>query len=224
MAQAKTGPNWFAIVIATITVVALVGVAALVIVLNNRATAPGVAPTGAIINSETGGITVGAGEDTVAVYLDFMCPACGQFEAQYGELLNEAAGDDRIALELHPIAIQDNLSQGTQFSSRAGSALYCVASEAPEAVLDFQLEMFANQPSQGSRGLSDEQIIAIAEQTGAGAASDCISDGTYMKFVQDRTPETPAGPDGRIGTPTVVINGERLGVQDVPGALVALLG
>ncbi|QTV79224.1 DsbA family protein [Microbacterium sp. NIBRBAC000506063] len=191
MAAAKGGTNWFAVVIATITVVAIVGVGALVVFLNNRATAPGAAPEGAIINSETGAISFGDGPDTIAVYLDFMCPACGSFEAQYGDLLAEAAGDDTITLEVHPIAIQDHLSQGTEFSSRAASAMYCVASEAPEAGLDFQLQMFANQPAQGTTGLSDEQIIAIAEQTGGGAAADCISDGTYKKFVRDRTPETP---------------------------------
>src|SRR5690606_29142753 len=115
---------------------------------NNRATAPGVAPEGAIINSETGAISFGSGSSTVATYIDFMCPACGSFEANFGEALNTAAESDEITLQVHPIAILDHQSQGTSFSSRAASALYCVATEAPEAALEFQMQMFVNQPSQ----------------------------------------------------------------------------
>lgn len=221
----KKSANWFAVVIATIAVAAVVGVGALVVVLNNRATAPGVAPEGAIINSETGAISFGSGSSTVATYVDFMCPACGSFEANFGEALNTAAESDEITLQVHPIAILDHQSQGTSFSSRAASALYCVATEAPDAALEFQMQMFVNQPSQGSAGLSNAQITAIAESVGAGAAASCIDDGTYMKFVQDRTPETPPDPETmRITTPTVVIDDERIPGNEVGARLAQLLG
>ncbi len=221
----KAGTNWFAVVIATITVVALVGVGFLVVYLNNKATAPGEAPQGAIINSETGAINFGSGPEAVALYVDFMCPACGHFEEVYGQALKSAVDDGRITLQMHPIAIQDNLSQGTQFSSRAGSAFYCVASEAPDAAMDFQILMFANQPSQGSTGLSDAQIIEIAEMAGGGAAANCIKAGTYKKFVQDQTILTPPDPEtGRIATPTVMHNGERVPSSEVGTVLARLLG
>ncbi len=221
----QAGTNWFAVVIATIAVAAIVGVGALVVVLNNRATGPGVAPEGAIINSETGAISFGSGADTIAVYVDFMCPACGSFEERYGEELKKAAEENRITWQLHPIAIQDNLSQGTDYSSRAGSAMYCVASHAPEAAMDFQLAMFVNQPAQQTPGLSDSQITTIANAVGAGVAADCIADGTYKRFVRDRTPHTPPDPSiNRIVTPTVVVNGERIPSDEVATVLAELLG
>src|SRR5690606_13330553 len=105
----------------------------------------------------------------------------------YGVMLANAALNDEITLEVFPIAIQDNLSQGTQFSSRAASALYCVAENAPEAALPFQENIFRNQPGQGSSGLTDEQLITLAEQVGADAAADCITAGTYIDFVADTT-------------------------------------
>ena len=223
MAQAKTGPNWFAIIIATITVVALVGVGALVVVLNNRATAPGVAPEGAIINSETGAISFGEGPEEIGTYIDFLCPHCADFEAAYGPSLSEAAADGTITLNVFPVAILNAASQGTNFSSRAGGAMYCVAAEAPDSALDFMQLLFENQSSAIS--LSDADIAALAEQVGAGAAADCIGDQTYTKFVEDKTGNMPTDPaTGRAGTPTVTINGERIDLSQVQTRFAEILG
>lgn len=222
-AAAKGKTNWFAVVIATIVIVALVGVGALVIWLNNQSKAPGVPPIAANINTDTGAISFGDGPVAVGVYLDFMCPFCGDFEEAYGLALANAANDGDITLEMHPIAIQDNLSQGTQFSSRSASALYCVAEHAPEATLPFQERVFLNQPRQGSSGLTDDDLIKLAGQVGADAATDCITEGSYIDFVADRTPETPRNADGGIATPTITIDGERVDSSVLAGRLDALL-
>lgn len=223
MAQAKGGTNWFAIIIATVTVVALVGVGALVVMLNNQASAPGVAPVAANINTETGAITFGDGPTTVSTYVDFGCPHCAEFEAAFGELLSEGADANTITLEVHPVAIMNLQYQGTNFSSRTGGALYCVAEYAPEQTLAFMNTLFANQPD--TRGFTNEQIISYADKVGASAASDCIADATYADFVDDMTPNLPTDPaTGRGGTPTILIDGEYTDLNTVTARLAEILG
>ncbi|MCE7483129.1 MULTISPECIES: thioredoxin domain-containing protein [Microbacterium] len=208
MAAAKSNTNWFAIGISIAVVVVLVALGALVVILNNQANDPGTAPQSAIVNEETGAIVFGDGEDTVDTYVDFMCPICGDFEQSYGEQLQTAAANGDITLNIHPVSILNRLSQNTEFSTRAGSAMYCVAAEAPDSTLDFFNSMFANQPEENSAGLSDDELAALAEEAGAGAAAECIADGTYMDFVDAQT-----NAHDIQGTPTVEVNGKRLDLQ-----------
>lgn len=205
MAHAQSKNNRFAIVVSIVVVVVLVALGAVVVWLNNRATDAGPAPKGDLINSETGALSYGDGEDTLAVYIDFMCPICNQFEQQYGAAMQKAAEDGKITLEYHPIEILDFRSQGTQFSSRAAGAMFCVAEKTPDKALDFMNALFENQPQENTEGLTDEQIIAIAKEAGAESATSCIEDGTYKKW------GTAQAEKNKIqGTPTVEINGERL--------------
>lgn len=210
MAAAKGKTNWFAIIISAVVVVALVGLGAVVVNLNNQATAPAEMPKAEIIDQETGAITFGSGEKVVDTFIDFMCPACNAFEQQYGGELQEAAANDQITLNVHPIAILDHLSQGTNYSSRAAGAMYCVAEKAPEAALDFMNLLFANQPQEASSGLDDAALAEIAKEAGADAAADCIANGTYKKLGAQQ-----AQAHEIRGTPTVEIDGERLENKDL---------
>ncbi len=219
MAAAKGNTNWFAVWVSIAVVIVLVALGALVVFLNNQATAPGEAPKADIVNAETGAISFGSGEETVDTYIDFMCPVCNQFEQSFGESLQTAAAEDRITLNIHPVSILNNRSQGTEYSSRSGGAMYCVAEKAPDATLTFMQLLFTNQPEEGSPGLDDGELAKLAEQAGAADAADCISDGTYAKFVDDQTAlhQIP-------GTPVVEINGERLDNSEIATRLPQLLG
>ncbi|MEJ1923359.1 DsbA family protein [Microbacterium sp. KHB019] len=218
-AAAKSNTNWFAIGISAAVVVVLVALGALVVVLNNQATAPGTAPSSAIVNEETGAISFGEGETEVDTFVDFMCPICGDFEDTYGEQLQSAAADDKITLNLHPISILDRYSQNTEFSTRAASAVYCVAAEAPDSALDYFNLLFANQPEENTAGLSDDELVSLADQVGAGAAADCIADGTYKRFVTSQTNDHDIQ-----GTPTVEIDGERIENSEIGARFAQILG
>ena len=218
-AAAKSNTNWFAIGISAAVVVVLVALGALVVVLNNQATAPGTAPSSAIVNEETGAISFGEGETQVDTFVDFMCPICGDFEDTYGEQLQSAAADDKITLNLHPISILDRYSQNTEFSTRAASAVYCVAAEAPDSALDYFNLLFANQPEENTAGLSDDELASLADQVGAGAAADCIADGTYKRFVTSQTNDHDIQ-----GTPTVEIDGERIENSEIGARFAQILG
>lgn len=217
MAANAKSSSAFAIWVSVAVVAVLVLVGALVVWMNNTASAPGPVPAAANINTETGGIAVGDGPNSVDTYIDFMCPICNQFEQAEGETIQQLLDDGSITLNIHPVSILDRASQGTEFSTRSASAAYCVAESDPDAVLDFVRAMYAQQPAESSPGLTNEEIVAIAESAGATNSSACITDGTYMDFATAMTRNLPTNPaNGSAGTPTLVVNGEYVTVTFDP--------
>jgi len=170
---------------------------------------------------DDGGIPVGAdaaagttneGAPVIDVYLDYMCPVCGQFEQVNAGSIDEmvAAGDATVVY--HPISILDRLSQGTEYSTRSGAAAAYVADQAPEAFPDFHAALFTNQPAENSEGLSNEQLGSYAEEAGAPAeVVSAIEDGTarttFGQFVYSATAEIQQD-EGFTGTPYVLVDGE----------------
>lgn len=229
MAQAGRKTNWFAIWVTAGVVVALVLVTVMVVTLNNAASQPEPVntPTAAAIEQDSGAILIGDGEDRLDTYIDFMCPVCNQFEQAYGAEIESMVDDGGVSLGIHPISILDAQSQGTEYSTRAANAMYCVASTDAEASLPFLQAMFQNQPEEGSTGLTDEQIIGIAEGVGVTGIDSCVADGTYKGFVTAMTANTPIQPGSQgIGTPTVAVNGEVISNSELPepGQLATLFG
>ena len=219
MAATARKTNWFAIWVSVAVVVVLVGVGALVVWMNNSASTPDpvVTPDSAVINSETGAIAVGDGDQSMDTYIDFMCPVCNQFEQAYGEAIQGLVTDGTITLNIHPISILDRASQGTEYSTRAANAMYCVAAADGTAAVPFMQAMFANQPEEGSTGLTDEQILAIAAGVGVTGIDSCVNDGEYSGFVTAMTEKTPVAPGASgIGTPTIAINGEVIANSTLP--------
>ncbi|WP_309067849.1 thioredoxin domain-containing protein [Microbacterium sp.] len=209
MAGGKT--NWVAIWISAAVVVLLVAVGAIVVWMNNQATAPAEAPASASIDETTGAIRLGEGPDVLQTYVDFMCPFCGQFEDSWGETVADQVSQGSMTLEVFPVSILDSQSQGTEFSTRAANAMYCVAEDNPDAAYPFMDLMFSNQPREATPGLTDEEIVSFAERAGASGAAECIADRTYADFVDQTTEQLPGG-----GTPAVLLNGETLNWQATP--------
>lgn len=224
MAQAARKTNWFAIWVTAGVAVALVLVAVLVVTLNNAATPKPLptetnAPSASNIEADTGAIVVGDGENRLDTYIDFMCPVCNQFEQVYGAEIQSMVDDGSITLGIHPISILDAKSSGTQYSTRAASAAYCVAVADPDASLPFLQAMFENQPAEGSSGLTNAEILDIATGVGVTGIDSCVNDATYSGFVTAMTPQTPIQPGSQgIGTPTVAVNGQVIANSSLPPA------
>lgn len=219
MAAEARKTNWFAIWVSVAVVAVLVIVGGLVVWMNNSAStpAPVVTPDAAVIDADTGAIVVGDGANTLDTYIDFMCPVCNQFEQVYGEAIIGLVEDGTITHNIHPISILDRLSQGTEYSTRAANAMYCVAAADGAAAVPFMQAMFANQPAEGSTGLTNEQILEVASVAGVTGIDACVNDGEYAGFVTAMTEKTPIAPGASgIGTPTVAVNGEVIANSTLP--------
>lgn len=157
---------------------------------------------------------VGAFGDAVVVtvYSDPICPWCAVFEQEAMPVLDELRLAGEVVVDHRIVGNLDNASMGSRYSTRAAQALFTVAELAPEAYLDFETAIFANQPAEGTTGLTDEQIAEIA--AGAGVPDDAvaaIADGTYTWWVGQVTDAARDLYDGRLATPSVRLNGEPLG-------------
>ena len=217
--KVQKSTNWFAIWVSVAVVVVLVLVAALVVWMNNTSADPGptVAPTAPSINAETGAIVVGTGSQTMDTYIDFMCPVCNQFEQLYGDAIADLVDDGTITLNIHPISILDRASSGTEYSTRAANAMYCVAAGTPDASVPFMQALFANQPAEGSTGLTNEQILELAAGVGATGIDACVNEGQYTGYVATMTEKTPIAPGStNVGTPTIAINGTVIANSTLP--------
>ena len=165
----------------------------------------------------SGAISFGDGTGTMDTYIDFMCPICNQFEQVYGPAIQELVDDGTITLNIHPISILDRYSQGTEFSTRAANAMYCVAEADADASVPFMQAMFENQPAEQTPGLTNAQILAIASSVGVSGIDSCVNDGRYEGFVSAMTEQTPVQPGAAgIGTPTVAVNGEVIANSELP--------
>jgi len=74
--------------------------------------------------------------------------------------------------------------------------------------------MYANQPQEGSAGLSDQQIIDVAKNAGVNmtpALQSEITSNKYQKYVLAQQL-----PQGATGTPTLVVNGTQIAVTMNP--------
>ncbi|MCO4239736.1 DsbA family protein [Pseudarthrobacter raffinosi] len=144
----------------------------------------------------------------VVLYVDFICPVCKNFEAQYNEQLTALRNDGKITVEYRALGFLDNRSS-TNYSSRAANAAACVVNESPEKYAEFVDSLFANQPAEGSAGLSDDKLKTMATDIGAKNIGTCIDEKTYRPFVKFTTKQAAA--IGVTGTPTVFVDGQQWG-------------
>lgn len=187
--------------------------------------------------SDEGGIPVsaagvgetGADDVVVTIYFDFMCPYCGQFDEANSADLEALAAEDGVTIDYRPISFLDAQSKGTNYSSRAANAAAVVADQDGEHFSAFVTGLYENQPSEGSTGLSDDEIRDIAVEAGVPAAvADTFTDtvegtytvaddetektGTWRTFaawVAAATNQMRLDMGERFGTPTVLIDGEK---------------
>lgn len=218
MAEGPRKVNWIAIWVSVGVVAALVVAAIVFVNLSNQPGAPDARPDSSGIDPETGAVVVGEGPDTLDLWFDFYCPHCQQFEAAYGGTVDEMLQAGELTLHLYPVALDGlNNASGTDFSKRSANAMYCVAETTPEAAYPFMQALFATNPS--GPGQTDEELIALAEEAGAGDISECVADGTYIGFVEEQTSQLPTNPEtGSAGTPTVILNGEFVTLTGDPDA------
>jgi len=175
-----------------------------------EALAAGEEPVETVIDPEAGVLAI-------QIWLDYQCPFCADFEATNSEQISTLLQQGAATVEIHPVAILDSQSQGTQYSSRAANAAACVANYSPDSYFAFNSLLFESQPEEGGTGLDDAELIALTEDAAVSSASSidsCITEGRFRPWVTDATERAVADPDllnedGEFGTPRVFVNGLR---------------
>lgn len=212
-------------------VLVLIGVAVVILAQNWKQTSYADTPLSEVesvpsVALEDGGIPiskdgVGVLDESVPrvdVYQDFICPACGTFEQLNGAMLDELASGGQATVVYHPLATLDATSLGSQFSTRAASAAALVAEESPEQYLAYTEALFANQPAENTKGLTDQELAEIARNAGVDdETADAIAAGkaqdTYGQWVYSATrlavstSSLVSESNGGFVTPTVAIDG-----------------
>ena len=151
----------------------------------------------------------------IAIYVDYQCPFCKQFEETNAEQIEQWVGSGIATLEIHPIAGLDAQSTGNKYSTRAANAAACVANYQPDSYFDVNNAFFADQPEEGANGKTDEELLATMK--GAGVDNDdvtkCVTDQTFTDWVKAATDRVQGGTipnsDQPVfqGTPMVIVNG-----------------
>ncbi|WP_166805661.1 DsbA family protein [Cryobacterium ruanii] len=151
----------------------------------------------------------------IVLYLDYLCPICGNFETTNGKQITDWVTAGNATVEIHPISILDRLSSGTKYATRAANAAACVADYDPNNFLAFNTAMFADQPTENSSGRTNAELASLAQEAGVTSSdvASCITDQTYAGWVDASTQRALAGPipnsdiENVKGTPTVLVNG-----------------
>ncbi len=183
-------------------------------------------------DQETGGVPVSdegvgvTGDDdvVVSVFFDFMCPYCGLFDQANAADLTTLAAEDGVTVLYRPVSFLDHMSRDTHYSTRAMNALGVVADEDPEHVQAFITALYANQPKENTKGLSDDEIAKIATDLGVPAAvaakftdtvdgtfkvGDKEESGTWRVFAPWAAASTgQMAKETQVGTPKIFIDGK----------------
>lgn len=139
---------------------------------------------------------------TATVYLDPRCSYCAKFEESGGVALAEAAAEGKVRIEYVVASFLDARTGGTA-SARAANALR--ASVEAGKFAEFQAELFA--------GGGAEEPLRVADRVEGlrGAEFDrAVRENTYRSWVASA--EAAFQASGVGGTPTVLVDGEQVGV------------
>jgi protein-disulfide isomerase len=167
------------------------------------------------VDYDAGFFSVGSGPKVVDVYVDPLCPFCKRFEQTYMGVLKDDVASGATTLRIHPLAVLDRLSNGTEYSTRASGALTYVAASDPEKAMPMLEALFAAQPEENTSGLSNQELAAIAAKLGAKLPAEGPPEST-LRWVQATTKSATSRPLPTVtkpsgfalrSVPTLVVNG-----------------
>ncbi|UCM87317.1 DsbA family protein [Streptomyces marincola] len=153
---------------------------------------------------------------TMAIYEDFRCPACGQFENTFGETIRDLTDEGKLRVDYHLVSIIDG-NMGGNGSKFAANAALCARDAG--AFQEYHDLLFAHQPAESDDAFADKaRLIDLAgDVDGLDTASfrSCVEDGSHEEWVSSAN----AGflDSDFTGTPTVLLQGEDIyGAADEP--------
>ncbi|MGA0568772.1 DsbA family protein [Rathayibacter sp. KR2-224] len=152
----------------------------------------------------------------ITIYEDLQCPYCQQFEQTNMTQIEQWLDAGLAQLEVHPLNYLTSPANGG-YSLRAGNAVACVASDAPDKFLAVNTALYAKQPQENTGGLANSKILSILKSAGASSAdiTKCVNNTRYSTWLNAATKRatTQKLANSNIttftGTPTVIVNGQQ---------------
>lgn len=234
----KTSNNRTQLIIGAVAVVLIIAVVVFGLVQNKandvrRNDGYGIATRTTATISE-GVITVAAGTTgkVIDIFEDPMCPACGDFEYQFGQELAQPLNEGKVIARYHFMIFLNSVSPSQDYSTRANAAMMCVVQNSgstPGVFAAFHDALFSRdfQPEEkGDSDPSNNDLAAKATAVGAStAAADCITAGTNIELAKttgQASSDALAAAKGE-GTPTVLRDGVKILTNDnwIPDLLAA---
>jgi len=138
----------------------------------------------------------------IALYEDFHCPHCADFEEEFGDVLTRAQTTGQAQVDLYPMSFID------AGSAAAANAVACAA----EAGFGqrYYLGLFANHTLEWK----DAQLLDLAGKVGGhpdGAFSTCVT--TRAKNGWVTSINAAAEKNGVTGTPTMFLDGAPVAID-----------
>ncbi|SDD89235.1 DsbA family protein [Actinokineospora iranica] len=160
---------------------------------------------------------------TVDVYEDFLCPVCASFEDRYGPQLDQQLEAGTVKVRYHLVNMLATRSDPEGYSTDSANAALLAADEGK--FLAFHKSLFAEQPEEGARGWTKDQLVDLGRAVGATspAFADGVRTGKYDQLITEAYQKASTTDyllqdlgDGRkaFGTPTIAANGTALDISD----------
>ena len=209
--------------VSVVLVLVIAGIAGYSVMAGQQKDTAGKLTTPSVAVDQGTAFATGTGPVTVDLYEDFMCPVCHAFENATGATIKQLVAQNKVTVRYHPVAILDSSSNGTDYSTRAAGAAAAAAMAGTFPA--YHDVLFANQPQEGSDGLTDAKLIQLGISVGITAAgfANAITNKTYDAWA-DQVTETFAQ-RGHTGTPTILVGGKQItganGAWPTPAELTA---
>ena len=138
---------------------------------------------GGLLISKNGYGKAAEGAPTVELYMDFLCPGCGNLHRQLDADLQKMVDAGQINLDLHFMAFMDRWSTDEYSSRAANAAIYLAEHDSdPNHLISFLEKVYAEdfQPEEGSayKSVSDakikEQMLAANNLAIEGKPEDLV--------------------------------------------------
>jgi protein-disulfide isomerase len=140
---------------------------------------------------------------TVAVFEDFRCPACGQFEASvFPPIKREYVDTGRANVVFVNFVV---LGQQSEYVARLGE---CVQRQSVDAFWDMKSPVYRAQAELDDPRRARELVLTYAPGVDAGELDRCMADESSLAAVRDDT--QLAQRLGLRGTPSVLVNGQQV--------------
>jgi len=225
-AARAVGPDRSKIILGVVAVVLIAGaVIGGVIYTNNQKNATqdksvrvATVAVDAPVKRDGGVVEVGkdSAKATLDVYEDFLCPICADFERANSSAIEGKIADGDLKVRFHLVNLLNNRSDPEGYSTDSANAALLAADEGK--FLSFHKSLFEDQPAEGARGWTKDQLIELGKSVGitSQAFADGVRSGKYDSLVSAEYQKARSDEalqqdfNGRkgFGTPTLATGGK----------------